>query len=365
MASRSKRAVSPRAGARAAKVHKVAERMLYRARAPLRISFCGGGTDVDPYPAERGGAVLSTTIDKFAYATLKPRNDARLTVNSLDFDMVADYRMGKEKLAYDGELDIVKAVANHFKPPHGFDLYIHSDAPPGSGLGSSSTMTVALVGVLKEWLREALTDYEIAELTYQIERVELKLAGGRQDQYAATFGGFNYIEFFEHVTVVNPLRIKTSTIRELEYNLLLCFTGRTRDSANIVADQTKAYVKKDAPVVTALDRMKELAVEMKSCLLRDRLTDFGHLLHTAWQEKTRLSKKITNPRIDELYHEARKAGAIGGKILGAGGGGYLLLFCPFPVKHTVAARLEKTGGQVVPFSFRDDGLTAWSVTEGA
>jgi D-glycero-alpha-D-manno-heptose-7-phosphate kinase len=343
--------------------------ILYRARAPLRISFCGGGTDVDPYPAERGGVVLSTTIDKFAYATLRPRADGRLTIHSLDYDVVADYRMGKKKLAYDGELDIVKAVANHFAafrkgPPHGFDLFIHSDAPPGSGLGSSSTMTVALVGVMKEWLRTPLTDYEIAELTYQIERVELKLAGGRQDQYAATFGGFNYIEFQDSTTVVNPLRIKPATVRELEYNLILCFTGRTRESAGIVADQTEAYRKKEKNVVQALDRMKELTIAMKSCLLRDRLNEFGNLLDVAWQEKTRLSERITNPRIDELYAEARRSGALGGKILGAGGGGYLLLYCPFDRKHTVAEKLEKFGGQVVPFSFREDGLTTWSVSEG-
>lgn len=304
--------------------------------------------------------MLSTTIDKFAWATLRPRRDGRLSIHSLDYDVVADYHVGRRKLAYDGELDIVKAVANHFHPKSGFDLFIHSDAPPGSGLGSSSTMTVALVGVMREWLRQGLNDYDIAELTYRIERVELKLAGGRQDQYAATFGGFNFIEFQGDVTVVNPLRIKPATVRELEYNLLLCFTGRTRESAGIVAEQTKAYVQKRKAVVDALDRMKALTLEMKSCLLRDRLHDFGHLLHVAWQEKTRLSERITNPRIDELYHEARKAGALGGKILGAGGGGYLLIYAPFDVKHRVAERLEKGGGEVVPFSFREDGLTTWA-----
>jgi D-glycero-alpha-D-manno-heptose-7-phosphate kinase len=358
MASRRGSESKPAGAARAVKAGS-----LYRARAPVRISLCGGGTDVDPYPAERGGAVLSTTIDKFAYATLRPRRDPRLTIHSLDYDIVADYHVGRRKLSYDGELDIVKAVANHFKPKSGFDLFLHSDAPPGSGLGSSSTMTVALVGVLREWMRLALTDYEIAELTYQIERIELKLAGGRQDQYAATFGGFNFIEFHGDVTVVNPLRIRPSTVRELEYNLLLCFTGRTRESAGIVAEQTKAYVQGRKPVVKALDRMKELTLAMKSCLLRDRLADFGHLLHEAWQEKTRLSERISNPRIDELYHEARKAGAVGGKILGAGGGGYLLIYAPFDVKHKVAERLEKGGGDVVPFSFRDDGLTTWTAED--
>lgn len=341
-----------------------ASHVLYRARAPLRISFCGGGTDVDPYPAERGGAVLSTTIDKFAWATLRPRRDNRMTIHSLDYNVVANYHMKGRKLAYDGELDIVKAVANHFKPKSGFDLFLHSDAPPGSGLGSSSTMTVALVGLMREWLRLPLTDYEIAELTYRIERIELKLAGGRQDQYAATFGGFNFIEFHDGVTVVNPLRIRPATVRELEYNLLLCFTGRTRESAGIVAEQTKAYVQKSKGVVQALDRMKSLTLEMKSCLLRDRLADFGHLLHTAWQEKTRLSDRISTERIDDLYAVARKAGALGGKILGAGGGGYLLIYVPFNVRHLVAEKLEAGGGQVVPFSFREDGLVTWTAEAG-
>jgi D-glycero-alpha-D-manno-heptose-7-phosphate kinase len=332
---------------------------IYRAKAPLRLSFCGGGTDVSPYPEERGGAVLSTTLDKFAYASLKPRKDDRLRIRSLDYDIVANYH--REKLEYDGELDLVKAVARHFEMPSGADLFIHSDAPPGTGLGSSSTMCVALVGVFKEWLNLPLTHYEIAEITYQIEREELAIAGGRQDQYAATFGGFNYIEFMKDVTVVNPLRIRSEIRHELEYSLLLAYTGQTRLSANIVASQTKAFVAGKKPVVAALDRMKELTTEMKTALLTGELPHFGKLLHTAWTEKKRLDTKISSTRIDNLYRIARRHGAVGGKILGAGGGGYLLLYVPFTKKHNVARVLNEAGAEVVPFSFTEGGLDAWSV----
>lgn len=334
---------------------------IYRARAPLRISFCGGGTDVSPYPEERGGAVLSTTIDKYAYATLKPRKDDRLRVQSLDYDIVANYH--RENLEYDGELDLVKAVANHFDLPSGADLFIHSDAPPGTGLGSSSTMCVALVGVFRDWLNLPLTSYEIAELTYQIERIELAIAGGKQDQYAATFGGFNYIEFLKEVTVVNPLRIREEIVNELQYNLLLCFTGGTRLSANIVASQTQAYVDGKRSVVAAMDRMKELTQDMKAALLLGKLTEFGKLLHVAWIEKKKLETKITSSQIDNLYALARKQGALGGKILGAGGGGYLLLYVPFKKRQKVAAVLTEAGGEVVPLAFTEGGLNSWSVNE--
>ncbi|MDZ7262593.1 MAG: GHMP kinase, partial [candidate division KSB1 bacterium] len=211
------------------------------------------------------------------------------------------------------------------------------------------------------WLNQTLTDYEIAELTYKIERIDLKIAGGKQDQYAATFGGFNFIEFYDKITVVNPLRVNPSVINELEYNLLLCYTGTTRLSANIVAHQAQSYIQRKERVVRALDQMKSLTIEMKNCLLRGQLTEFANLLHEAWQYKKDLDEQITNPRIDELYELARKQGVLGGKILGAGGGGYLLLYCPFQRKHQVAEALEKAGAQVVKFSFEPRGLQIWEV----
>jgi len=334
--------------------------LLIRSKAPLRISFAGGGTDVPPYPEERGGAVLSTTINKYAYATLIPRDDDTINVKSLDYDIVAKYRTD-EKLFYDGELDLVKAVINNMEAKRGLDLFMHSDAPPGSGLGSSSTVVVTLVGLFQKWLNIPLTDYDIAELAYKIERKDIGVKGGKQDQYAATFGGFNYIEFHAQSTIVNPLRIKRNILNELEYRLLLCYTGKTRLSANILKEQIEKFVKKEKQSVEALDELKAICIDMKNALLKGRLDEFGELLHQGWVHKKKLASKITNPEIDKLYETARENGAIGGKILGAGGGGYLLLFCEFDKKHILAEKLENLGGQIVDFGFDFKGLQTWGL----
>jgi len=334
------------------------KRVTYRSRAPLRISFCGGGTDVSPYPEERGGMVLSATINKYAYASLIARRDARVKITSLDYDVVAKYEHSK-KVKFDGQLDLVKAVIKRLGQGSGLDLFVHTDAPPGSGLGSSSTLVVALIGAFREWSKRPLTDYDIAELAYRIERVDLKIAGGRQDQYAATFGGFNFIEFTADSTVVNPLRIKPSVLNELEYRLLLCYTGQTRLSAGILKRQIDSYVTRRPDVVKALDRLKADTLRMKNALLLGKLDALGELLHEAWLSKKKLDRDISSARIDELYSVARRNGAVGGKILGAGGGGYLLVLCRFDRKHVVAEKLEKAGGQIVEFGFESRGLDTW------
>jgi D-glycero-alpha-D-manno-heptose-7-phosphate kinase len=209
--------------------------MLIRAKAPLRISFAGGGTDIYPYPQKEGGCVISATINKYAYGSLRPTENDQINIKSLDFDTFLNYKIDEE-LIYDGKLDLIKAAIIKFEgsKSQGFDLFLHSDAPPGSGLGSSSTMMVTLVGLLKEFKKIPLTDYEIANLAYIIERKDLGIKGGLQDQYAATFGGFNYIEFLKDRVIVNPLRISQDVINELEHNLILCYTGKTRVSDNIM-----------------------------------------------------------------------------------------------------------------------------------
>jgi D-glycero-alpha-D-manno-heptose-7-phosphate kinase len=336
--------------------------VIVRSKAPLRISFCGGGTDVQPYPAERGGVVLNATIDKYAYGSLRLRDDRSITVQSLDYDIVAKYHVDDE-MQYDGKLDLVKATIKLTMNGNkqGLDFFIHSDAPPGSGLGSSSTMVVALIGVMKHWLRLPMTDYEIAELAYRIERIELQIQGGMQDQYAAVFGGFNFIEFGPSVVIVNPLRIEPEIVNELQYNLLMCYTGRTRLSGNIITTQVDAYCRKEEEVLRAMEEMKTITVELKNALLQGRLNEFGALLHEAWVNKKKMAKQITNAMIDTLYEVARTNGALGGKILGAGGGGYLLLYCPFDKKHIIASELEKLGGQIVEFTFDPYGLQTWEV----
>ena len=336
--------------------------MVIRSKAPLRISFAGGGTDVSPYVEERGGVVLSATIDKYAYGALQLRDDRSITVQSLDYGIVAKYDVDGE-LPYDGHLDLVKAVLRNMNNGNkqGLGFFLYSDAPPGSGLGSSSTMVVALIGLLKHWHHLPLTQYDMAELAYYIERKDLKIQGGMQDQYAAVFGGFNFMEFSRSGVIVNPLRIEPEVINELECNLLLCYTGRTRLSANIITTQVAAYERRDAEVLDAMDELKRITIALKNALLQGRLDDFGSLLHEAWMNKKKLARQITNPVIDELYEAARREGALGGKILGAGGGGYLLVYCPFERRHLIAEALEKLGGQVVPFTFDYHGLQTWEV----
>jgi D-glycero-alpha-D-manno-heptose-7-phosphate kinase len=338
--------------------------MIIRSKAPLRISFGGGGTDVSPYTEEQGGATLSATIDKYAFCTLTTRDDNVIKVHSLDYDIVASYKT-TEKLTYDGRLDLVKSALKVLNIDDGLNLFTHSDIPPGSGLGSSSAITVALVGAFKHYKKLPLSDYDVAELAYKIERQELGIKGGRQDQYASTFGCFNFIEFFADRVVVNPLRIKEDIINELEYRLLLCYTGKTRLSAGIIADQVNRYVQKEENTVKGLDETKKLAIEMKNALLVNKIDTFGGLLHEAWQAKIKFTPKITNDYINEMYAIARKNGALGGKLLGAGGGGYLLLFCEFDKKHLVAEALEKFGGKIVDFAFEDGGLQTWETSNRA
>ena len=334
---------------------------IIRAKAPLRISFGGGGTDVPPYPRENGGAVLSATIDKYAYCSLAARDDELVNVTSLDYDLVARYPLNDE-LEYDGKLDLVKAATKVMGVKNGVNLFLHSDMPPGSGLGTSSTMTVALVGALGYWLKLPFGEYGVAELAYRIERQEAGIKGGKQDQYAASFGGFNFIEFLGEKTIVNPLKIKREIVNELEYRLMLCYTGKTRLSAGIIDDQVRGYTEKKEDVVRALDETKQLAIAMKNALLLGKIDDFGAFLHQSWQSKKSFSSKITDRHIDELYEIARQNGAIGGKLLGAGGGGYLLLLCEFDKHHILAQKLEEHGGKVVNFAFEFNGLQTWEVS---
>jgi D-glycero-alpha-D-manno-heptose-7-phosphate kinase len=334
---------------------------LLRARAPLRVSFAGGGTDVPPYPAEKGGLVLSATINRYAYGTLRPRDDRQIVIQSLDLDVVASIAL--EEARPDGDkLDLIKAAIQQLAAdsPCGFDLFLHSAAPPGSGLGSSSAVMVALIGLLSEHMKMPLTDYEKARLAYTVEREDLGLKGGTQDQYAAVFGGFNFMEFRADEVIVNPLRIPAETIAELEYNLLLCFTGKTRVSDHIIDDQVGRYSSGEASTVDSLGMQKELATAMKDALLRGNLTEFGNLLDRAWTSKKQMSPRISNEHIDELYEEAKRHGALGGKVTGAGGGGYMLLYCRYDRKHEVLAAMSALGADAVDFQFDHIGLTTWS-----
>ena len=346
---------------------------ILRSKAPLRMSFAGGGTDVSPYPEEKGGAVLNCTIDKYAYCTLEvtPGGGGPTTVESLDFNQKILYEMPSD-LVYNGELDLVKAALKVLLPPGSngtkrdtLRLYLHSDAPTGTGLGGSSAMCVALVGVLQRYLKEPWTSYEVAELAYRIEREELGLKGGRQDQYTAAFGGFNFMEFERNRTIVNPLKIQPDVLNELAYRLLLCYTGTVHISERIIERQQRNYAEGRGETVEALDATKQLAIEMKNELLRGNIDEMGRLLDAGWQYKKKFTEGISNPQVDGLYARAREAGALGGKLLGAGGGGYILLFCDFERRANVARAVVEAGGRVSTFSLEPNGLQTWSVRASA
>jgi D-glycero-alpha-D-manno-heptose-7-phosphate kinase len=336
--------------------------MFIRAKAPLRISFSGGGTDVPPFPATEGGCVLSATIDRYAWGTLQPRDDGVIHINSLDFGLSLKYSSRRD-LKLDGNMDLIKAAIHRLAGDDdlGFDLYLHTDAPPGSGLGSSSAMMVAMVGLLKEWKRLPLSDYQVAELAYQVERVDLGIQGGMQDQYAAVFGGVNFIEFHGDRVTVNSLKLSRDILNELEYNLLLVDTGKVRQSSDIIAHQVGRYERHEQESVDALRELKRLTFQMKDRMLRCEWDDFAHLLHEEWQQKKRMSDRISNPELDDLYALARSEGAVGGKITGAGGGGFMLLWCEFERKHRVAEVLKARGCEISEVALEPLGLQTWRV----
>ena len=333
-----------------------------RSRAPLRISFAGGGTDVSPYSDDRGGVVLNATINRYAYATIIPRNSKEIEIASLDYDVTLKYNIDRE-IAFDGQLDLIKGIIKNFKLSYnlkqGFKIFIHSDAPPGSGLGSSSAVAVAVISAFAEFLKVPLTPYDLANVAYKIERLDVGLKGGKQDQYASSFGGVNFIEFYKDRVIVNPLRLRDSILNELEYSLVLGYIGSTRSSGKIIERQISNYKQSKEDTIIALDNIKELAYKMKDYLLQGELRSFGALLNDEWEEKKKMAKGISNEQIDEIYREARKAGALGGKISGAGGGGFMFFYTDFDKKVNVVKQLKRMGVQVLPFSFTNSGAIAW------
>jgi D-glycero-alpha-D-manno-heptose-7-phosphate kinase len=344
---------------------------LIRARAPLRISFAGGGTDLPSYYQEHGGTVLCSTINRYASVTLVPRHDQQVHICSLDFDLIVKYGLDEEPI-YDGALDLAKAAIARLngRPSgdggdgrlaggRGLDLYLQSDAPPGSGMGGSASMTIAVIGVLAEMAGRRLDKYDMAELAYAVERSDLGISGGRQDQYTTAFGGFNLIEFSKERVVVNPLRIDRDVLNDLEEHLMLCYTGGTRFSAGLIDKQEGLYREGRVETLEGLGELRRIAYAMKDALLTANLREFGALLDVAWKSKQRANPDITDETITEMYETARRSGASGGKLLGAGGGGYLLLFCEVGRRRDVREKLERMGGQFTDFAFREDGLQVW------
>lgn len=339
--------------------------MLYRSKAPLRIGLAGGGTDVSPYSDLYGGAILNTTISLYAYASIEPIDKPSIIIEAMDREEFRSYPL-EASLPIDGYLDLAKGVYNRIVKDYGpvqtgFKLTTSVDVPAGSGLGTSSTLVVAILGAFVEWLRLPLGEYDIASLAYSIEREDLLMSGGKQDQYAATFGGFNYMEFFaDNKVIVNPLRIRSSHIHELENNLLLFYTSTSRESAKIIDAQSKNIADRKQGSIDAMNHLKEQSVMMKEALLVGNVDAIGEILHFGFKHKKQTAKDISNPLIDEIYETALNNGATGGKISGAGGGGFMIFYCPGNSKYAVKKALAKFSGQVHPYQFVKNGLLTWT-----
>jgi len=339
---------------------------LIRSKAPLRLGLAGGGTDVSPYSDTYGGCVLSATIDLFSYCTLQRTDTEMIKMVALDLKKEIEVEVSP-KLEINGELDLHKGVYNRIIEefnitPFSFTIKTYSDAPPGSGLGSSSTMVVGILQAFVELLNLPLGEYDVAQLAYSIEREDLMLSGGKQDQYAATFGGFNFIEFnADNRVIVNPLRIKKAHVEELETSMLLYYTGVSRSSAKIIEDQKSSLKSSNVNRLRAMHQIKNDAYLIKEFLLKGEIANLTMIMQDAWEAKKKTSSLISNEHIDAIYNKALAAGAVSGKISGAGGGGFMMLFVDPMRKLEVKEALAEFGGQFVNFHFFNDSVSSWKI----
>lgn len=339
--------------------------MIIRSKAPLRIGLAGGGTDVSPYSDIYGGAILNATIDLYAYASLEPLNNGTIEFCIDGKGLQTSVPSAKHLEVvhpYELFIGVYNRLVKQFNlEPLSFRLTSYIEAPQGSGLGTSSTIVVSLLGAFVEWLKLPLGKYDIAHLAYEIERVDLNMSGGKQDQYAATFGGINYMEFLANdKVIVNPLQLKDEVLYELEFNLLLYFTATQRLSATIINEQVKNVKENNEKSVEAMHHLKEQAQQMKDSLLRGDLYKIGEILRFGWINKKQMANSISNELIDKVHTTALANGATGGKISGAGGGGFMFFYCPGVTKVKVAQAIENLGGRVQSFKFTKEGLTTWT-----
>ncbi|MGL5485023.1 MAG: dehydrogenase [Shewanella sp.] len=337
-----------------------------RSKAPLRIGLAGGGTDVSPFSDKYGGCVLNATINMYAYCTLKGNSLGRVTFSANDIgESFSD--IAKESYILDGALSLHKAVYNRVirqfnnNNPLPVDVVTWTDAPVGSGLGTSSTIVVALLSAYREYLNLPLGEYEIASLAYQIERLDCGFSGGKQDQYAATFGGFNFIEFYEDKVIVNPLRIKEATINELEGRLLLYYTGQSRESAKVIDDQIKNVNSKDTKPLDAMFLLKSAAIKMKEALLKSNIDEMISIVRESWEAKKSTSSSISNSYIERIIKCAEDAGVKALKLSGAGGGGFMLMCIEPEDRMKIESALSSFDGFFVNFEFKKCGEVSWKI----
>ena len=340
--------------------------MIIRSKAPLRLGLAGGGSDVSPYSDIYGGLVLNATINLYAYCTIEETADARIHIDSYDSHCNLSFPLLAE-LPADGQADLVKGVYNRVvkdfgMTPRAFRITTWNDAPAGSGLGTSSTMVVCILKAFVEWLSLPLGDYEIARLAFEIERRDLNLSGGKQDQYAAAFGGFNFIEFLpDDRVIVNPLKVKRWITDELESSLLLYFTGKSRSSAKIIDEQRKNTSSGNTQAIEAMHKIKQSAIDMKAAVLKGDMKEFSRIIGRSWEEKKKMAAGITNENIQHAFDVAMAAGASAGKVSGAGGGGFIMFFVDPARKKAVEEALKQLDGFVLPFLFTDGGAHGWKI----
>ena len=341
---------------------------VFRSCAPLRLGLAGGGTDVSPYCDNYGGYVLNATVDMYAHCSIIPTKDGVVTFEAKDKAEIENYFLDDEIDIHDG-LELHKAVYLHIVKnfnggiPLSHKLITFCDAPPGSGLGSSSAVVVSMVKAYCEWLNLPLGEYDIATTAYTIERIELGQHGGRQDQYAAAFGGFNFMEFYEKDRViVNPLRIKSRILREFEASLLLFYSSVSRLSSKIIEEQIDHIKKQEEDALEATHKLKDGAVKIKEHLLKGDIQSISDDLRSSWESKKKIAKSISNESLERAFETALAAGAAGGKVSGAGGGGFIMFVVDPLMRVQVTEALKDLEGRVMPFHFTKEGAYSWAGT---
>lgn len=336
--------------------------MIIRSRAPVRIDFAGGWTDVALFTEEQPGVVVNAAISVYSYVTLDSlmgtESNKQIKIYSADFDMYQEASEIKE-LEYDGNIDLAKAALKRSDVEGGIEMVTRSDAPAGSGLGTSASMGVALLGALNALGDQLMLPYEVAELASAIERHELGILGGKQDHYASALGGINFMRFTGEQVKTAELKLQSETIYELEKGLVLCYTGKSRLSSNIHQNVVDAYLTKNKDTYYALNNLKRIALETKTSLLKNDLNSFAELLNENWENQKRLHESVTNSRIDSLFELALNNGAVGGKACGAGGGGCILFYCYPDKEHILRKKLEGANVKVIDFNFSHTGLEIW------
>jgi D-glycero-alpha-D-manno-heptose-7-phosphate kinase len=343
---------------------------LIRSRSPLRLGLAGGGTDMESFYSIHGGCVLNATIDLYACCTLKPKDDGKIRFTASDIKEEFETEV-VDFIDPTGPLKLHKAIYNRIvksynngQPFGAFKMETYCDSPPGSGLGSSSTLVVSIIKAYVELLSIPFGDYDIAKLAYEIERKDLGMKGGKQDQYAATFGGVNFMEFYkDDKTVINPLKVRRWILSELEQSLVLFYTGVSRDSGSIIEEQSKNISNKSEKTIESMLAIKQEAFEMKEALLKGDIKAIANSMRRGWEAKKSSAKNISNSNIDRIYNMVMEAGAMAGKISGAGGGGFIMFLVPPSKRMEILRLLEREKeGRTMPCHFVDEGTQSWRIT---